>query len=192
MPPQGRLGDRASAPIDAHGCPACPHPTIGPAIAGSPTVMVNKRPALRVGDAGIHAACCGPNTWRAQRGCQTVVINAMAAYRLGDASQHCGGIGQLIEGSPNVVVGESTAGGGGGGGSSGSGSSSGGAGSGAGPAGQDQAQAQTRAALSSASERGAGLVQQDCTHCDGPTHIGPEHDPEAQRLDTEDDQRGGA
>ena len=63
MPPQGRLGDKSNVPVDAHGCPACPHPAVGPAIVGSPDVMVNKRPALRVGDKGIHAACCGPNTW---------------------------------------------------------------------------------------------------------------------------------
>lgn len=189
MPPQGRLGDRANAPIDAHGCPACPHPTIGPAIIGSPTVMVNKRPALRVGDAGIHAACCGPNTWRAQRGAQTVVINSMGAYRMGDASQHCGGIGQLIEGSPNVIVGENAGGGAG----SGAGTSSGsGAGAGAGAGTADQQRAETRAAMTAAAERGAGLVKQDCASCDGPTHIAPAEDPEAQRLSAEDDERGSA
>src|SRR5947207_1561667 len=26
MPGQGRLGDRANVALDAHGCPACPHP----------------------------------------------------------------------------------------------------------------------------------------------------------------------
>jgi uncharacterized Zn-binding protein involved in type VI secretion len=105
MPAQGRLGDKSNVPADAHGCPACPHPCIGPAIKGSPNVLVNTRPALRVTDNGIHAACCGPNTWVAQKGSGTVFINNLAAHRLGDADQHCGGMGQLIEGSNNVMVG---------------------------------------------------------------------------------------
>src|ERR1044071_375497 len=105
MPGQGRLGDKAQVPIDAHGCPACPHPGTGPAFQGSPDVFVNRRPALRVNDPGIHAACCGPNTWQAQRGCETVFINGQGAFRLLDPSKHCGGQGQLIEGSPNVIVG---------------------------------------------------------------------------------------
>ena len=105
MPAQGRLGDLSQVPADAHGCPACPHPCIGPAITGSPNTMVNGRPALRVGDKGIHAACCGPNTWTAQAGSGTVFINNKAAHRKGDADTHCGGSGQLKQGSPNVIVG---------------------------------------------------------------------------------------
>jgi uncharacterized Zn-binding protein involved in type VI secretion len=105
MPPQGRLGDLSQVPADAHGCPACPHPGVGPAIVGSPNVTVNKMPALRVDDTGIHAACCGPNTWTAQAGSSTVFINNKAAHRQGDADKHCGGMGKLITGSPNVMVG---------------------------------------------------------------------------------------
>jgi uncharacterized Zn-binding protein involved in type VI secretion len=105
MPPQGRLGDKSNVPADAHGCPACPHPCVGPAIKGSPNVLTNSRPSLRVTDTGIHAACCGPNTWTAQKGSGTVFINNLGAHRLGDADQHCGGMGQLIEGSDNVQVG---------------------------------------------------------------------------------------
>jgi uncharacterized Zn-binding protein involved in type VI secretion len=105
MPPQGRLGDKSQAPADMHGCLACPHPVIGPAIQGSPDVMVNGQPALRVGDQGIHAACCGPNMWTAAKGSATVMINNMPAHRMGDTDQHCGGVGQLIEGSPDVIVG---------------------------------------------------------------------------------------
>jgi uncharacterized Zn-binding protein involved in type VI secretion len=107
MPGQGRLGDKANVPLDAHGCPACPHPAIGPAIQGSPDVNVNKRPALRVDDPGIHSACCGANTWTATQGCMTVFINGKSAHRMGDQNRHCGGMGQLVEGSPNVVVGDS-------------------------------------------------------------------------------------
>lgn len=105
MPPQGRVGDLSSVPADAHGCPACPHPCIGPATKGSPTVKVNKLPALRVSDTGVHAACCGPNSWTAKAGSATVFINSMKAHRQGDADTHCGGTGQLIMGSPNVIVG---------------------------------------------------------------------------------------
>lgn len=106
MPGQGRLGDKANVPLDSHGCPACPHPAAGPAIQGSPDVNVNGRPALRVDDPGIHAACCGSNTWTATKGSTTVFVNGKAAHRMGDQNRHCGGMGQLVEGSPNVVVGE--------------------------------------------------------------------------------------
>jgi len=106
VPGQGRLGDKANVPLDAHGCPACPHPATGPAIQGSPDVNVNRLPALRVGDPGIHSACCGTNTWTATEGSATVFINGKRAHRMGDQSRHCGGMGRLIEGSPNVIVGE--------------------------------------------------------------------------------------
>ena len=79
-----RLGDKSNVPADAHGCPACPHPCVGPAIVGSPDVNVNNLPAMRVDDTGIHAACCGPNTWSAKAGSGTVFINNKAAHRLGD------------------------------------------------------------------------------------------------------------
>ena len=105
MPGQGRLGDKSQVPADAHGCPACPHPALGPAVGGSPSVFVNGRPALRVGDGGIHAACCGPNTWHCKTGSSTVHINGQGAHRVGDADEHCGGMGKLIEGSPDVIVG---------------------------------------------------------------------------------------
>jgi len=115
MPQQGRLGDKSMVPADSHGCPGCPHPCIGPAVAGSPDVFVNSKPALRVGDPGVHAACCGPNTWKAKAGAPHVFINDKKAHRLGDADTHCGGTGKLIEGSPNVIVGNGGGGGGGGG-----------------------------------------------------------------------------
>ena len=105
MPPVGRLGDKSNVPVDAHGCPGCPHPAVGPAIVGSPNVMTNGRPTLRVGDTGVHAACCGPNMWTAQSGSGTVMVNGQQVHRLGDMDQHCGGVGQLIEGSPTVIAG---------------------------------------------------------------------------------------
>ncbi len=105
MPGVGRLGDKSNAPVDAHGCPACPHPVTGPAVTGSANVLVNSRPALRLGDKGVHAACCGPNMWTAISGSATVMINGKPAHRMGDQDQHCGGPGQLIEGSTDVMAG---------------------------------------------------------------------------------------
>lgn len=105
MPLQCRLTDKSFVPADAHGCPACPHPAIGPAIGGSPTVMVNNLPALRVSDPGVHVACCGPNTWVATKGSGTVLINNLPAHRLGDMDMHCGGVGMMVSSSTNVLVG---------------------------------------------------------------------------------------
>jgi outer membrane protein OmpA-like peptidoglycan-associated protein len=121
--------------VDAHGCPACPHPAQGPAIQGSPDVMVNKRPALRVDDPGIHAACCNTNLWSALTGSPTVFINHKQAHRKDDTTRHCGGIGWLFEGSPNVIVDGMSAGGGGAGGRAGGPSGSGGGGGAAGAGG---------------------------------------------------------
>jgi len=103
--PAGRLGDHSFCPADAHGCPACPHPAIGPAILGSPNVMINDRPALRQSDPGMHSACCGPNTWTAAEGSAKVLINNKPAHRKGDRDQHCGGQGHLMQGSPDVLFG---------------------------------------------------------------------------------------
>jgi uncharacterized Zn-binding protein involved in type VI secretion len=116
MPGAGRLGDKAQIQQDAHGCPGCPHPGVGPAIAGSTDVFINGMPALRVDDVGIHAVCCGPNMWSAQAGSATVFINGKAAFRKDDPTRHCGGSGKLIEASTNVVIGDAAGGGGGSGG----------------------------------------------------------------------------
>jgi uncharacterized Zn-binding protein involved in type VI secretion len=105
MPKQARLGDKAKVPADSHNCTQCPHTCVGPATEGSPTVKVNGKPALRVGDHGIHSSCCGSNTWQAKTGSATVFIDGKAAHRYGDVDQHCGGIGQMIDGSDNVITG---------------------------------------------------------------------------------------
>jgi uncharacterized Zn-binding protein involved in type VI secretion len=106
MPPAGRVGDQARNPLDTHTCQKCPHDVIGPAIDGSPNVEINGKLALRVGDPGTHALCCGPNNWRAFEGAATVEINGLPAHRLGDMTQHCGGMGKLVEGSPDVDIGD--------------------------------------------------------------------------------------
>jgi len=108
MPPQARVGDASMVPADAHGCPACPHPAVGPAISGSPNVLTNGLPSVRVGDSGVHAACCGPNKWNAKTGSRSVLINGRSAHRLNDLVNHCGGIGKTIAGSNNVSVGDNT------------------------------------------------------------------------------------
>ena len=105
MAAQCRVGDISKAPVDAHSCVACPHPPLGPARAGSPDVMVNKLPALRDKDPGIHAVCCGSNTWNALGGSSTVMINNLAAHRKGDQDKHCGGMGTMQNGSGNVDTG---------------------------------------------------------------------------------------
>jgi uncharacterized Zn-binding protein involved in type VI secretion len=105
MPGAARLGDKSNIPACVHGCLACPHPAVGPAIAGSPTVMINGRPAVRVGDKGVHAACCNTNMWTAVKGSATVMINNKPAHRMSDTDQHCGGVGQMIEGSADVIIG---------------------------------------------------------------------------------------
>jgi len=68
-------------------------------------VIVNNKPALRVSDNGVHSACCGPNSWVASKGSGTVFINKLPAHRLGDMDMHCGGVGNMVEGSSNVMVG---------------------------------------------------------------------------------------
>jgi uncharacterized Zn-binding protein involved in type VI secretion len=72
---------------------------------GSPNVLANNKPVLRVTDMGVHAACCGPNMWQAQVGSATVMCNGLPVHRLGDMDLHCGGVGNMIEGSPNIIVG---------------------------------------------------------------------------------------
>jgi uncharacterized Zn-binding protein involved in type VI secretion len=82
-------------------------------VAGSPNVFINGQPVLRIGDPGVHSACCGPNTWKCAEGSATVLVNGIPVVRLGDGTTHCGGSGKMIEGSPNVIIGGQSTGGGG-------------------------------------------------------------------------------
>ncbi len=104
MPAAARLGDKAQVDQDAHGCPACPHPGVGPIVVGSGNVFVNDRPAARQDDLGIHAVCCGPNTFKIAKGSPTVYVNGKPFARMNDKTQHCGGSGPIIEGSPDVLI----------------------------------------------------------------------------------------
>jgi len=108
MPKAGRLADLAQAQPHPHGCPGCPHPHVGPAIVGSPDVLINSMPALRVDDIGVALACCGPNLWKAAAGSGTVLINGKQAHRVNDQTEHCGGVGKgtLVTGSDDVLIGD--------------------------------------------------------------------------------------
>ena len=91
------VGSLAQCPADAHGCPACPHPVVGPIQTGSHTIFINGQPAARVGDTGVHAACCGPNTFTIATGDSTVLINGRPAAQIGQSiTHHCGGTGTII------------------------------------------------------------------------------------------------
>jgi uncharacterized Zn-binding protein involved in type VI secretion len=105
MPGVSRLGDRAKAPVDVHGCPACPHDVLGPSISASSNVYVNGAPALRQGDLGMHTSCCGTNMWKVIAASGAVFVNGSAMVRKGDPTMHCGGIGKMIDASGNVVDG---------------------------------------------------------------------------------------
>lgn len=106
MPEAGRVGDIAWVPVDSHGHDCCLHSALGPAVMGSPDCYINGVAALRVGDPGTHSACCGENTWKAATGAPGVFINDLPAHRVRDTTNHCGGVGVLITGSPNVVIGD--------------------------------------------------------------------------------------
>ena len=105
MPPQCRVGDNALVPADSHGNICCPHSCVGPGMAGSTDLIVEGSGALRIGDPGLHSACCGGNSWAIVTGSSTVTINDIPAARLGDTTRHCGGIGSLITGAGTVIVG---------------------------------------------------------------------------------------
>jgi len=103
-------------------------------------------------------ACCGTNQWKAMQGSVTVYINGKPAVRMGDKTRHCGGIGTVIEGSTNVIIGgppgmgSSSGGGGGGGGSA--------AGAGAPNSGSAAPASRTAAAQSGGGGTGAGATSQ--------------------------------
>jgi uncharacterized Zn-binding protein involved in type VI secretion len=90
------VGSLAQCPSDAHGCPACPHSTYGPVTTGSSNVFVNGKRAARVGDVGVHAACCGPNRFEIVSGDPSVLINGKSAARMGSVTRHCGGTGSIF------------------------------------------------------------------------------------------------
>jgi uncharacterized Zn-binding protein involved in type VI secretion len=105
MPPQSRVGDNAHCPACSHGKNCCAHPVTGPGTVGSTNILINDSPPLRIGDPGVHSACCGGNSWVLSAGSQSVFFNGIPASRIGDSTTHCGGVGTLIQGSNNVLTG---------------------------------------------------------------------------------------
>lgn len=83
----GRVGDQAKNGGDE-----------GPGKQGSPDVLINGHAALRVGDPG--------KGWTATKGSRGVLVNGIPLHRLGDETSHHTGNGQLVEGSPDVMVGD--------------------------------------------------------------------------------------
>src|SRR5262249_2189448 len=77
------------------------------AVQGSPDVIINGRAALRAGDPGGASSAGAPAAWQAGQGSRGVFINGMPAFRYGDETGHTGGNkGELVEGSPDVFVGD--------------------------------------------------------------------------------------
>jgi len=85
-----RVTDLAQGVPHGHGCPACPHPVIGPIIVGSRIVTVGGMPAACVGDTGITCCCCGANTYVIKTGDPNVLIEGKPVARLNDQTVHCG------------------------------------------------------------------------------------------------------
>ena len=105
MPAAFRNGDLAKFDADAHGCPACPHSTVGPATSGSPDVNIHGMAAVRENDTGRHAPCCAATMWTATKGSGTVKINGKGAMRKDDQCTSCGGSGKANMGSSDVNIG---------------------------------------------------------------------------------------
>jgi uncharacterized Zn-binding protein involved in type VI secretion len=96
MSAAGRVGDRSSC-----------QPSGGSAAAtGSADTSINGRPALRVADRGSPPRCCPADAWEATSGAPAVLVNGRRAHRVGDACAHASGPGALVEGSPNVLIGD--------------------------------------------------------------------------------------
>ena len=106
MPGVCRLTDIQFNPADCHGCPACCHVVSGPAVTGSPDVIVNNLPGLRNNftDMGVHCCCCGPNIWGTMVGSPDVILNNQGFVRLNDTDWCCGGVGYMVTCSPDVIA----------------------------------------------------------------------------------------
>lgn len=95
------MGMPAARITDMHTCPMVtvlvPH-VGGPIVKGSPTVLIGKLPAARVGDIAV---CVGPPDAIA-KGSATVIVDKMPQARIGDLTVH-GGV--IVMGCPTVLVG---------------------------------------------------------------------------------------
>ena len=105
----GRRGDRSE--IREKKCDGCGKLAVGPAVSASDNVLVNGRPSVRVHDTGAHTEGSPDGAWEAVEGAPAVLINSRNAHRLGDGDKHRSGKGALMEGSPNVLIGNRVLGG---------------------------------------------------------------------------------
>lgn len=105
MPGITRVGDPAFCPADNHFWMV--FAVVGQYTSGSPNTFVNNRALVRVGDPGVHVACCGPNTFTAKSGAPKTFCNDKAVNRGQDESLHCDqSTGNTILGltSPNTFA----------------------------------------------------------------------------------------
>ena len=110
MPKAARLGDKAQC--TGHSCKRQPpkHTVIGPAISGAAKTNINGKPALRVGDKGVHSSCAGKGTWVAFQvvGARNIFIEGKQPFAMGDLTKHCdenAPLGKMIEASGDVNYG---------------------------------------------------------------------------------------
>ena len=99
--PAARMSDMGSG----HPCHFPPTPSI----QGSPNVLTNNLPQMRIGDAYVPHMICPicktpPHPRNLAAGSPTVLVNNLPAGRVGDAIS-CGG--SHAAGSPNVLIGGS-------------------------------------------------------------------------------------
>jgi uncharacterized Zn-binding protein involved in type VI secretion len=92
------VGMLARCLADGHGAPMDPTNVVGPITTGSSHVLVNGKPAARVGDVGIHYACSGANTFEIVSGDPAILIDGRVAAWIGSSTKHCGGMGTIIGG----------------------------------------------------------------------------------------------
>ena len=98
MPPAARVGDTQTCPMVNPG----PVPHVGgPILSGEDTVLIEGRPAARVGD---PALCTGPGCEaKTGSGSPTVIIGNQKAARLGDTLCHGG---KIVSGAATVIIGD--------------------------------------------------------------------------------------
>ncbi len=85
--PAARKSDQDSCPLPGH--------AVNPTVTGSPNVLINGLPALRVGDRSV----CGDTV---AEGMSTILVNGLPIAFLGSSTSHGG---TIITGSGDVLVG---------------------------------------------------------------------------------------
>jgi uncharacterized Zn-binding protein involved in type VI secretion len=101
--------------LDAISCPPCIHgwgvlPVYGQFTVGSPNVLVNSRPAIRLNDLALTVCCPGTNTAVPTVGAVKTLTNSRPTIRMGDVTTHClnpASLGYVMPGhtSPNTICG---------------------------------------------------------------------------------------